>query len=260
MIHAIINGLFTPEQAAAHVALHPRAPARRRRRAAVRPSAAVPRRPAAALPARREQHLLRPRDRHHVHARAPALRRGAWRSAATPRPSSSRCDRRTRSACAPWCRARAPRQANCYYSSSDAAFADRYEAAARYDEVKAGTVPLEGGWRVYSSGAGIALRLIHECFLGIRGGQSVLVHRPGDSEVAGRLARRDRAGGYEMTLHPLPRRRGGLRPAGAHVEWPARCRSRAAPNPYRTAGVTVPMTALREHLGDGVNELVVELE
>ena len=33
-----------------------------------------------------------------------------------------------------------------------------------------------------------------------------------------------------------------------------------AANPYRTAGITIPMTALREHLGDGVNELVVELE
>jgi len=32
-----------------------------------------------------------------------------------------------------------------------------------------------------------------------------------------------------------------------------------AANPYRTAGVTIPMTALREHLGDGVNELVVDL-
>jgi hypothetical protein len=31
-------------------------------------------------------------------------------------------------------------------------------------------------------------------------------------------------------------------------------------NPYRTAGVTVPMTALLEQLGDGVNDLVVELE
>jgi hypothetical protein len=31
-------------------------------------------------------------------------------------------------------------------------------------------------------------------------------------------------------------------------------------NPYRTAGVTILMTALQEHLRDGVNELVVELE
>ena len=59
-------------------------------------------------------------------------------------------------------RTAAPRQANCYYSSSDAAFADRYEALARYGEIKSGGVALEGGWRVYSSGAGIATRLIHQ--------------------------------------------------------------------------------------------------
>jgi 1,2-beta-oligoglucan phosphorylase len=52
--------------------------------------------------------------------------------------------------------AAALRQANCYYSSSDAAFADRYEAMAHYDRVKTGEVALEGGWRIYSSGAGIA--------------------------------------------------------------------------------------------------------
>ena len=38
-----------------------------------------------------------------------------------------------------------PRQANCYYSSSDAAFADRYEASARYGDVKTGAVAFEGG-------------------------------------------------------------------------------------------------------------------
>jgi len=31
-------------------------------------------------------------------------------------------------------------------------------------------------------------------------------------------------------------------------------------NPYRTAGVAVPMAAVQAHLGAGVNELVVELE
>ena len=60
------------------------------------------------------------------------------------------------------------RQANCYTSSSDADFRDRAEASARYDEVRTGAVALEGGWRVYSSGAGIAVRLIRECLLGLR--------------------------------------------------------------------------------------------
>jgi cellobiose phosphorylase len=59
------------------------------------------------------------------------------------------------------------RQANCYYSSSDAAFADRYVAYETYEKVNRGEVTLEGGWRVYSSGAGIATRLIMQCFFGI---------------------------------------------------------------------------------------------
>ncbi len=32
----------------------------------------------------------------------------------------------------------------------------------------AGDVPLEGGWRVYSSGPGLVLRLVTEVLLGIR--------------------------------------------------------------------------------------------
>lgn len=61
-----------------------------------------------------------------------------------------------------------PRQSTCYYSSSDATFPDRYEAAAHYDDVMNATVPFEGGWRVYSSGPGIFLRLVVEHLLGIR--------------------------------------------------------------------------------------------
>ncbi len=72
-----------------------------------------------------------------------------------------------------------PRQANCYYSSSDAAFADRYEAFADYDKVQRGEVALEGGWRVYSSGAGIGVRLIMQCFLGLRHGILRARHRSG---------------------------------------------------------------------------------
>ena len=59
------------------------------------------------------------------------------------------------------------RQSNCYYSSSDAAFADRIDASEHYDRVAAGTIALDGGWRVYSSGAGIAVSLIVRRFLGL---------------------------------------------------------------------------------------------
>ncbi len=66
------------------------------------------------------------------------------------------------------------RQANCYYSSSDAAFADRYEASAEYQRVVEGRVDLDGGWRIYSSGAGIALGLIVRRFLGLSPEATVL--------------------------------------------------------------------------------------
>ncbi len=60
------------------------------------------------------------------------------------------------------------RQSNCYYSSSDVTFNNRYEADDRYDEIKTGTISLKGGWRVYSSGPGIYISLIVTRLLGLR--------------------------------------------------------------------------------------------
>ena len=70
------------------------------------------------------------------------------------------------------------RQANCYFSSSDAAFRDRYEAQQSYPQVAAGTVALDGGWRVYSSGPGIALALVVSRLLGVRREGDALVIDP----------------------------------------------------------------------------------
>jgi 1,2-beta-oligoglucan phosphorylase len=60
------------------------------------------------------------------------------------------------------------RQANCYYSSSDVLFRNRYEADERYDDVIAGKTPLKSGWRVYSSGPGIYVALVVSRLLGLR--------------------------------------------------------------------------------------------
>ena len=70
------------------------------------------------------------------------------------------------------------RQANCYFSSSDAAFPDRYAAGNDYAAINAGTVALDGGWRIYSSGPGIALGLVVGRFLGVRREKSVLMLDP----------------------------------------------------------------------------------
>lgn len=60
------------------------------------------------------------------------------------------------------------RQSNCYYSSSDVAFSNRYEADKLYKKIAKCRVTLKGGWRVYSSGPGIYTGLIIQHLLGLR--------------------------------------------------------------------------------------------
>jgi cellobiose phosphorylase len=62
----------------------------------------------------------------------------------------------------------APRQRNCYFSSSDAAFFDRYQACREYEKVRRGEVRVEGGWRIYSSGPGIYTSIVVRQLLGLR--------------------------------------------------------------------------------------------
>ncbi|XJZ27752.1 GH36-type glycosyl hydrolase domain-containing protein [Bacillota bacterium Lsc_1132] len=60
------------------------------------------------------------------------------------------------------------RQSNAYFSSSDGKFKTRYEAQEQFEKLRNGTVPVKGGWRIYSSGPGIYMnQLITNC-LGIR--------------------------------------------------------------------------------------------
>ena len=61
-----------------------------------------------------------------------------------------------------------PRQRNCYFSSSDAAFIDRYEASRDYDKLRRGEVPVDAGWRIYSSGPGIYTSLVIRHLFGLR--------------------------------------------------------------------------------------------
>ncbi|MCU0735389.1 MAG: hypothetical protein MUF20_07680 [Methylotetracoccus sp.] len=149
------------------------------------------------------------------------------------------------------------RQANCYYSSSDAVFPDRYEASERYLEVIAGRVPVEGGWRVYSSGPGIASRLIHRCLLGFEQRKSALIIDPvipqSLSRLEADLVLADRPvtviyriaergyGPSELTLNGIP----------LDFEREA--------NPYRTGGARVKMSDVADRLREHENRLVVSL-
>jgi cellobiose phosphorylase len=60
------------------------------------------------------------------------------------------------------------RQANCYYTSSDADFGNRHEADEHYDDLLAGRIAVNGGWRIYSSGPGIFVGIVISHLLGLR--------------------------------------------------------------------------------------------
>lgn len=150
------------------------------------------------------------------------------------------------------------RQANCYYSSSDAAFPDRYKALNDYEQIKKGEISLDGGWRVYSSGPGIWARLLIQCFLGIRQQKSLLVIDPMiplsldgirvEMEVAGFPV--------EIMYHTGNK---GFGPARVQLNGEDLLYTRAS-NPYRTGAAEIAMQAVRKLLRSKDNRLAIYLD
>jgi cellobiose phosphorylase len=149
------------------------------------------------------------------------------------------------------------RQANCYYSSSDAAFADRYQASEEYERIRRNAISLDGGWRVYSSGAGIALGLIVRRFLGITpearalrvdpvipaaldglSVETVTLGRP--VEVRYRI-KASGSGVNQVTLNGTP------------------LKFDHEPNPYRRGAALVPMASVLQELRAAGNVLEVDV-
>jgi len=150
-----------------------------------------------------------------------------------------------------------PRQSTCYFSSSDATFADRYEAAEHYDEVKAGTRALEGGWRVYSSGPGIFLRLVVECLLGVRRRGNLLEIDPVLAPGLDRLQASIPLDGInlELTFRVGDR---GVGPLAVVLNGVA-LSTTPLTNPYRRPGVAVDMALVKAAMTSARNHLEVRL-
>jgi cellobiose phosphorylase len=149
------------------------------------------------------------------------------------------------------------RQANCYYSSSDAAFFDRYQASAHYDDVTTGKVELEGGWRIYSSGAGIATRLIHQHLLGFKLLKSALVVDPilprGLDGLQAEMVLMDRPVTVVYRI-----RNSGVGPTEVNLNGTALDFEREH-NAYRTGAAVVNRAEFAENLDVCENRLVVHL-
>ncbi|MDT7835922.1 GH36-type glycosyl hydrolase domain-containing protein [Aquabacterium sp. OR-4] len=150
------------------------------------------------------------------------------------------------------------RQANCYYSSSDAAFADRYEAQRDYPRIARGEVALDGGWRVYSSGPGIAIGLVIGHLLGVRREAATLVFDPVlPPELDGLRARLPLLDGIEVEIvyrvGPL-----GHGPLAITLDGQPLAFVRGA-NPYRTGAAEVAVHTLRGALAGGARQLGITL-
>ena len=142
------------------------------------------------------------------------------------------------------------RQANCYYSSSDAAFTDRYEAFDHYERVKNGEVTLEGGWRVYSSGAGIGVRLMMQCFLGLRWESTSLTIDPVIPVTLTGMKVSLRLGGHLVEvvyqIHTSGRGVSAVDLNGIKLDFIRE------ENPYRLGAVRIEIDDFKRHLtGDG---------
>ncbi|NTG50394.1 cellobiose phosphorylase [Agrobacterium rhizogenes] len=70
------------------------------------------------------------------------------------------------------------RQRNTYFSSSDAAFDDRYHASSDWAHVKAGDIAVDGGWRIYSSGPGLYTKSLINNVFGFKRHFGQRVHKP----------------------------------------------------------------------------------
>jgi cellobiose phosphorylase len=149
------------------------------------------------------------------------------------------------------------RQANCYYSSSDAAFADRYEASAEYQRVNEGRVDLDGGWRIYSSGAGIALGLIVRRFLGLNAEATALSVDPVIPAALDGLKVATTLLGKPIDLSYSV----GARGCGvSRIELNGRVLSfEREHNPHREGAVRVPLKAVKDALKKNQNEVKVSL-
>ena len=149
------------------------------------------------------------------------------------------------------------RQSNCYFSSSDAAFLDRYEADREYARVKDGAVAVKGGWRIYSSGPGLFVSLLIRRLLGLR--------RRGDRMIFDPVLPKALDGlevGWSLLGKPVCIRyridQGTAGPRGITVNGEPLDAVRVE-DPYRPGGLAVAREDLRRLLSDRANSIEIHL-
>jgi 1,2-beta-oligoglucan phosphorylase len=149
------------------------------------------------------------------------------------------------------------RQANVYFSSSDADFANRLEALTRWPELRAGRVPVHGGWRLYSSGPGLWLHKIRACLLGLRESFDDVVFDPVLPRCLDGLSAHTHLLGHPVRL-AFAVRRGTSSPRAVRVNGHVLTGALEA-NPYRLGGLRVDAAMVSSLLRPADNVIEIEL-
>ena len=150
-----------------------------------------------------------------------------------------------------------PRPSHCYYSSSDAAFPDRYAAYADYGRIARGEIAFDGGWRVYSSGPGLAIAILLRSLFGLRPcGDELHIDAVMPTTLDGIAVSLPVEGHASRFTYRVGMRGYGVKAVRLNgVELAGRSLS----NPYREAGVALAMSAVRSLLRDGENRWEIDL-
>ena len=150
-----------------------------------------------------------------------------------------------------------PRQANAFFSSSDADFRDRREASRRFGALRTGRVGVKGGWRVYSSGPGIYLNQLVSNVLGLRSFFEDRVFDPVLPPAADGLTfEREEDGRRVLYRYRVSGSGSGVR--RLRVNGTALPTERREANSYRPGGILVAKATVREVLDRADN--IVEIE
>ena len=152
----------------------------------------------------------------------------------------------------------ATRQSNAYFSSSDGDFADRYEAASEFDRLRAGTVTVKGGWRIYSSGPGLYLNKVVTCLLGWRESFGEVVLDPVLPMNLDGLTIRFNRGSKTLVVQYRVRTQSHT-PKSITVDDRPLTAFRPLENPYRPGGVAIPVEVFDAALDQDENRIQIEL-
>ena len=132
------------------------------------------------------------------------------------------------------------RQSNMYFSSSDGDYLDRYEYQENFHLLRTGSIPVKGGWRLYSSGPGIYMHQVISHILGIRFEADAIIIDPMLPDSLGDFTFQLECFGKICTFHYEKSNTGTVHVL--HHGQPLH--ATACANPYRVGGVKISKDTL----------------